>query len=119
MGASQEPKRNILLHGVKSINGTEDWPPLSSLVGVNGNIADGVDISGLLDFSIIGFAKATTSVLRHLSNLTHSLPKEHCDLVVNDTVKLVSDIYDDHAQHIQRAKDGVMLENQLRCIKYP
>lgn len=120
-GPSQEPKRNKLLHGVKSTNGTEDiWPPLSSLIDVNGNIADGVDISGFLDFSIIGFPKTgTTSLLRHLSDLTNSLPKEHCDLVVNDTVKLVSVIYDDHAQRIQRAKDGVISENQLRGIKCP
>mmetsp|Transcript_11518 Transcript_11518/g.24551 ORF Transcript_11518/g.24551 Transcript_11518/m.24551 type:complete len:531 (-) Transcript_11518:122-1714(-) len=93
----------------------EDWPPLSSLLDINGHIQEGTDLSGFLDFSIIGFPKtATTSILRHLSDLTDSLPKEHCDLVVNDTVKLLTNIFDDHAQ-----RDKSSSEKRLIGIKCP
>ena len=97
------------------------WPPISSLIDATGNIADSADISGLLDFSIVGFPKTgTTSVLRHLSDLTNSLPKEHCELVVNDTAKLVRAIYDDHDKREKQSKAGVLQDdNQLRGIKCP
>jgi len=119
-GTSQEMKQNRSVHGAKPTNGIEEWPPLSSLIDAHGNIADGANISGLLDFSIIGFPKAaTTSVFRHLSDFTNSLPTERCDLVVNDTVKLVRDIYDDHAKRMKQSKDDTAMEKQMRGIKCP
>ncbi|KAL7525560.1 hypothetical protein ACHAXR_001057, partial [Thalassiosira sp. AJA248-18] len=120
-GTSREMEGNRFMHEKKSKYKLEEWPPLSSLLDRSGGIAADANISGLLDFSIIGFPKTgTTSILRHLSDLTHSLSTEHCDLVVNDTAKLVRDIYDDHAQRLKQSRDGaILMENQLRGIKCP
>lgn len=107
-------KQSLLPHqGPSSRIEFHEWPPLSSLIGATGNIADGANISGLLDYSIIGFPKTgTTSILRRLIDLSNSLPKEHCELVVNDTAKLVRNVYDD-----QRMKDSSL--SRLVGIKCP
>ena len=123
-------KRNdaISMRGMSDMERNEvtlkELPPISTLIGANGKIAAGANISGLLDFSIIGFPKTgTTSLLRHLSEHTISLPKEHCDLANNDTAKLVRDIYDDHARRLkqqQSKRDTVVLDGSLlRGIKCP
>lgn len=110
----RESKQSTLPHqGPSSRINFREWPPLSSLIDATGNIADGANISGLLDFSIIGFPKTgTTSILRHLVDLSNSLPKEHCELVVNDTAKLVRYIYDDHTKRSS-------LDSRLVGIKCP
>ncbi|KAL7544491.1 hypothetical protein ACHAWF_007879 [Thalassiosira exigua] len=97
-----------------------DWPPISTLLDSNGNIVHGANISGLLDFSIIGFPKTgTTSILRHLSDLTATLPNEHCDLVANGTAKLLKDIYKDHSLRLKESKGAASLGKQIRGIKCP
>mmetsp|Transcript_18 Transcript_18/g.50 ORF Transcript_18/g.50 Transcript_18/m.50 type:complete len:507 (+) Transcript_18:55-1575(+) len=104
----------------KSVNGVKEWLPISSLIDAKGDIAYGANISGLLDFSIIGFPKTgTTSVLRHLSDIANLLPTEHCDLVVNGTAKLVRDIYKDHDQRLKEYRGDTAMENQLTGIKCP
>ena len=112
----QQAKPNLL----------QQLPPISSLIDADGNVVEGAQTSRLLDFSIVGFPKTgTTSLLRHLSDLTISLPKEHCDLATNNTAKLVKDIYDDHAQRLHQQqiskKDNTIFDgNQLlRGIKCP
>lgn len=112
-------KQNRSVHATKSARKIEEFPPLSTLIDGNSIIAEGANISGLLDFSIIGFPKTgTTSVFRHLSDFTHSMPTERCDLVVNGTVKLVRDIYKDHDRQIKQSKDGTAIK-KLRGIKCP
>ena len=100
-GTYQEIQHNQLQRAKPNL--LQQLPPISSLIDADGNIVEGAQTSGLLDFSIVGFPKTgTTSLLRHLSDLTISLPKEHCDLATNNTAKLVKDIYDDHAQRLQQ-----------------
>lgn len=126
--SKQKRKDAISMRGMSDMERNEvtlkELPPISTLIGANGKIAAGANISGLLDFSIIGFPKTgTTSLLRHLSEHTISLPKEHCDLANNDTAKLVRDIYDDHARRLkqqQSKRDTVVLDGSLlRGIKCP
>ena len=126
--SKQKRKDAISMRGMSDMERNEvtlkELPPISTLIGANGKIAAGANISGLLDFSIIGFPKTgTTSLLRHLSEHTISLPKEHCDLANNDTAKLVKDIYDDHARRLkqqQSKRDTVVLDGSLlRGIKCP
>lgn len=126
--SKQKRKDAISMRGMSDMERNEvtlkELPPLSTLIKANGEIAAGANISGLLDFSIIGFPKTgTTSLLRHLSEHTISLPKEHCDLANNDTAKLVKDIYDDHARRLkqqQSKRDTVVLDGSLlRGIKCP
>ncbi len=114
-------KRKKLLYGTKHVPETANWPPLSALIGSDGNIRDDVDISGLLDFAIIGFGKTgTTTLLRHLSGMTDSLSKEHCDLVVNNSGQLLKDLYEDHGRRIKQAeRNGEDLEDHLRGMKCP
>lgn len=116
----QDLKRYRLLYETKHSSLT-DWPQLSTLIGSNGNIRDDVDVSGILDFAIIGFGKTgTTSILRNLSDLTDSLQKEHCDLVVNDAGKLLKDMYEDRERRLKQAKKrGEELEDRLRGFKCP
>lgn len=118
--SGQRHKKNRLLYGRKSKVGIEGWPPLPELIDADGNIANGVDVSGLLDFAIVGFAKTgTTSLLRHLSDVTDALPAENCGLVVNHTAKLARDIYDDHARRLQHLENGGGSEGRLRGLKCP
>ncbi len=114
-------KRKKLLYGTKHVPEMANWPPLSALIGNDGNIRDDVDVSGLLDFAIIGFGKTgTTSLLRHLSEMTDSLSKEHCDLVVNNSGQLLKDLYEDHARRIKQAKrNSEEPEDRLRGLKCP
>lgn len=114
-------KRKKLLYGTKHVPETTNWPPLSALIGSDGNIRDDVDVSGLLDFAIIGFGKTgTTSLLRHLSEMTDSLSKEHCDLVVNNSGQLLKDLYEDHGRRIKQAeRNHEELEDRLRGMKCP
>jgi len=114
-------KRKKLLYGTKHVPEMANWPPLSALIGNDGNIRDDVDVSGILDFAIIGFGKTgTTSILRHLSEMTDSLSKEHCDLVVNKSGNLLKDLYEDHARRFKQAKrDGEEPEDRLRGLKCP
>ena len=123
-GTYQEIQHNQLQRAKPNL--LQQLPPISSLIDADGNIVEGAQTSGLLDFSIVGFPKTgTTSLLRHLSDLTISLPKEHCDLATNNTAKLVKDIYDDHAKRLQQQqiskKDNAIFDgNQLlRGIKCP
>ena len=75
------------------------FPPLSSLVDregdENSHLRPAADVSFLLDFAIIGFAKSgTTTLARYLSALGVSiLPGENCQLVVNKTARLVRHLY--------------------------
>ena len=102
----------------------KELPPISSLINADKIIYDAKTFS-LLDFSIVGFPKTgTTSLHRHLSDLTTSLPKEHCDLATNNTVKLIKDIYTDHEQRmeqqlLQKNSNIMMDESLLRGIKCP
>ncbi len=114
-------KRKKLLYGTKHVPEMANWPPLSALIDNDGNIRDDVDVSGILDFAIIGFGKTgTTSILRHLSEMTDSLSKEHCDLVVNNSGQLLKDLYEDHARRVKLAKrNGEELEDRLRGLKCP
>jgi len=114
-------KRKRLLYGTKHVPEMANWPPLSALIDNDGNIRDDVDVSGILDFAIVGFGKTgTTSILRHLSDMTDSLSKEHCDLVVNKSGKLLIDLYEDHARRFKEAKrNGEELEDRLRGLKCP
>lgn len=114
-------KRKRLLYGAKHVPEMANWPPLSTLIGNDGNILDDVDVSGILDFAIVGFGKTgTTSILRHLSDMTDSLSKEHCDLVVNDSGKLLKDLYEDHAHRFKQAKrNDEEPEDRLRGLKCP
>ena len=114
-------KRKKLLYGTKHVPEMANWPPLSALIGNDGNIRDDVDVSGLLDFAVIGFGKTgTTSILRHLSEMTDSLSKEHCDLVVNNSGQLLKDLYEDHARRVKQAtRNGEELEDRLRGLKCP
>ncbi len=114
-------KRKRLLYGTKHVPEMANWPPLSALIDNNDNIRDDVDVSGILDFAIVGFGKTgTTSILRHLSDMTDSLSQEHCDLVVGNSGKLLKDLYEDHARRFKQAKrNGEELEDRLRGLKCP
>ncbi|KAL3791336.1 hypothetical protein HJC23_006065 [Cyclotella cryptica] len=115
-------KRNRLLHGTSlSLAEMNGWPPLRDLIASDGDITIYEDISWLLDFAIIGFAKTgTTSILRHLSDLAHLLPSESCDLVVNGTAKLVRDMYKDRNTRLDKAeRNGDIFEERLRGLKCP
>lgn len=119
---SHKHKRNRLLHGATlSLAEMNGWPPLKDLIGGDGNIASYEDISWLLDFAIIGFAKTgTTSILRHLSDLTHLPPAETCDLVVNGTAKLVRQLYEDRNKRLDKAeRNGDEFEERPRGLKCP
>ena len=98
----------------------EELPPMSSII-VNGNVvAANANTAMLLDYAIIGFAKTgTTSVHRHLADAhTYTLDGEHCEMVVNDTAKLIRAIYDDHEMRVKNSKDGIV-EKRMRGIKCP
>ena len=114
-------KRKRLLYGTKHVPEMANWPPLSALIDPHGGIRDDVDVSGILDFAIVGFSKTgTTTLLKHLSGMTDSLPKEHCDLVVNDGGKLLKGLYEDHGRRVKQAKKrGEELEDRLRGLKCP
>ena len=102
----------------------KELPPLSSLINAD-KITNDAKPTSLLDFSIVGFPKTgTTSLHRHLTDLTISLPKEHCDLATNNTIKLIKDIYTDHEQRmeqqlLQKNSNIMMDESLLRGIKCP
>ena len=102
----------------------KELPPISSLINAD-KITNDAKTSSLLDFSIVGFPKTgTTSLHRHLSDLTISLPKEHCDLATNNTIKLIKDIYNDHEQRmeqklLQKSSNAMLGESLLRGIKCP
>ena len=101
------------------LRNTGRLPPISTLIDSKGSMMPSVNISSLLDFSIIGFPKTgTTSLLRHLSDLTVSLTTEHCELVVNDTAKLVRVIYYDDENRIKEG-GSILSENRIRGIKCP
>jgi hypothetical protein len=52
------------------------------------------DVSSLSSFAIIGMSKTgTTSLLIMLSNSTSIMPKERCDLVVNDVLLLLNSFH--------------------------
>jgi len=97
----------------------EELPPLSSIL-VNGKVVPNANTAMLLDYAIIGFAKTgTTSVHRHLASAhTYTLNGEHCELVVNDTAKLIRAIYDDHGMRVKNSQDGIV-EKRKRGIKCP
>jgi len=97
----------------------EELPPITSIL-VNGKIKPNADTSALLDYAVIGFAKTgTTSLHRHLASAhTLALSGEHCDLVVNDTAKLVEEIYEDYRQRMAKSKDGIV-EKKIRGLKCP
>jgi len=102
----------------------KELPPISSLINAD-KITNDAKTFSLLDFSIVGFPKTgTTSLHRHLKYLTISLPKEHCDLATNNTVKLIKDIYTDYEQRmekqqLQKNSNAMLDESLLRGIKCP
>ena len=114
-------KKRTQLYGTKHVPEMADWPPISTLIDNDGNIRDEVDASGFLDYAIVGFAKTgSTSVLRHLSEITNSLSKEHCDLVINNSGQLLKDLYEDHTRRLKQTKrSGGELEDRLRGVKCP
>lgn len=117
-------KHNRLIRGthltLAEMNG---WPPLQEIVTKDGKIAAHEDISWLLDFAIIGFPKTgTTSMLRHLSEITHMPPSESCSLTDNTGItKLVKDMYSDRNKRLEVIdKNGdVFDDSQLRGLKCP
>jgi hypothetical protein len=121
-GASKRRKQNRLVRGTHlSLAEMNGWPPMEELIGKDGKVAAHEDISWLLDFSIIGFAKTgTTSMLRHLALITHMPPSETCDLSDSGAAKLVKDLYADRNKRLEVAeKHGEELNEQLRGIKCP
>ncbi|KAL7462737.1 hypothetical protein ACHAXS_003113 [Conticribra weissflogii] len=118
--AQDRYKRNRIFYGSKSKGRVDGWPPLAELIDSSGNIATGKNVSGFLDFSIVGFPKTgTTTLLRHLSKVTDTLPVERCDLVTNNTATLLKNIYDDRAKRMERAKIGEEINERLRGLKCP
>eukprot|EP00956_Cyclotella_meneghiniana_P036204 scaffold122818_cov41-Cyclotella_meneghiniana.AAC.3 len=119
-------KHNRLIRGthltLAEMNG---WPPIQEIITKDGNkIAAHEDISWLLDFAIIGFPKTgTTSMLRHLSEITHMPPSESCSLTDNTSgiVKLVKDMYSDQNKRLEAIdKNGhVFDDSTLRGLKCP
>ncbi|KAL3769934.1 hypothetical protein ACHAWO_001882 [Cyclotella atomus] len=122
VGASKRRKQNRLVRGTHlSLAEMNGWPPMDELIGRDGKVAAHEDISWLLDFSIIGFAKTgTTSMLRHLAQITHMPPSETCDLSDSGAAKLVKDLYADRNKRLEVAeRHGEEFEEQLRGIKCP
>lgn len=118
--AQDRYKRNRLLYGSKSKGRVHGWPLLTELIDSSGNIAIGKDLSGFLDFSIVGFPKTgTTTLLRHLSKVTDALPAEHCGLVTNNTATLLKDIYDDRARRLETLKNSEEMKEHFRGLKCP
>ena len=96
----QQMQSNELERPLPAPRPTPDpFPPLESLVDLRGDDNDsvkpGADLRFLLDFSIVGFAKAGTSTIsRYLRALGVSmLSEECCYLVVNKTAKLTRYLY--------------------------
>jgi hypothetical protein len=124
-GAFQRRKRNRLVRGTHlSLAEMNGWLSLQEVLGSDGKISSHEDISWLLDFAIIGFAKTgTTSMLRHLSEeLTHMLPSESCGLADenNGIAKLVKDMYADRSKRLEIAEiNGEILDELPRGIKCP
>mmetsp|Transcript_10795 Transcript_10795/g.22090 ORF Transcript_10795/g.22090 Transcript_10795/m.22090 type:complete len:526 (+) Transcript_10795:35-1612(+) len=118
--AQDRYKRNRILYGSKSKGRVNGWPLLTELIDSSGNISIGKDVSGFLDFSIVGFPKTgTTTLLRHLSKVTDALPAEHCGLVTNNTATLLKDIYNDRARLLETLKNGEEMKERLLGLKCP
>ena len=120
--AAYRRKKNRLIRGthltVAEMNG---WPPLEELIGKDGKISSHEDISWLLDFAIVGFAKTgTTSMLKHLSEITHMPSSESCGLSDENIVKFVKDMYSDRSKRLDiEEKNGHEFHEALRGLKCP
>jgi len=72
------------------------------------------DISSLLSFAIIGMSKTgTTSLLKMLSNSTSIIPKERCDLVVDDVLLLVNSLHS--IKKAQSTQHGQQFPTGIKC----
>ena len=121
-GAAHRRKKNRLIRGTHlSLAEMNGWPALEELIGNDGKLASHEDISWLLDFAIVGFAKTgTTSMLKHLSEITHMPSSESCGLSDENIVKFVKDMYSDRSKRLEiEEKNGHEFKEALRGLKCP
>mmetsp|Transcript_16958 Transcript_16958/g.23992 ORF Transcript_16958/g.23992 Transcript_16958/m.23992 type:complete len:237 (+) Transcript_16958:357-1067(+) len=89
-------------------------PPITEMISINRDNDTATitsDISSLLDFAIIGFAKAATStLLQDLSPYTSTPREEVCNMVVGDIPILVNDLYT-----LSNEVDGKRLPRGIKC----